>query len=377
MQRVTKSGLRKVLADGTSLDIANRLSAAVGAQRSGDWPEAERLNRAILAVAPRTASAHHGLGNALLATGRSRQAEAAFRTAVELAPASPASRYGLSQALLAQGRYREAQVYLASRHDIAKLGVPRRDYAGVPWAGEDLAGKQLLIFPEQGLGDQIMMARFAPRLQAAGADVTLLCQPTLMEIFSALGVRVVAAEGAARFPKPDYWTTVMDLPGLMGLDGDDVSSPPYLAATQRSSLGEGFHVGVATNGNPAHPNDGQRSLFGEDAARLNALPGVIHSLAPQDGRNLAELAALIAGLDLVISVDSAMAHLAGALGAPVWILVPSLKTDWRWGERGSQTTPWYGSASLFWSAPDGAWSDTIQRVTQRLQTLLQPRPGAE
>lgn len=359
------------------MDIAAQLSAAVGAQRSGDWPEAERLNRAILAVAPRTAAAHHGLGNALLATGRSREAEAAFRAAVELAPASPAPRYGLSQTLMAQGLHREAQAYLVSRHDIAQLAIPRRGYAGVPWAGEDLAGKRLLIFPEQGLGDQIMMARFAPRLQAAGADVTLLCQPVLTEIFSTLGVRVVAAEGAARFPKPDYWTTVIDLPGLMGLERNDVSSSPYLAAPAGASLGAGFHIGVVAVGNPANPNDRQRSLFGEDAARLNALPGVIHSLAPREGRSLADLAALIARLDLVISVDSAVAHLAGALGRPVWILIPAVKTDWRWGERGSQASPWYGSARLFWSAPDGSWADTIQRVTQALQALSQPSAGDE
>lgn len=341
------------------MDIAARLSAAVGAQRSSDWAKAERLNRAILAVAPRTAAAHHGLGNALIATGRPREAEAAFRAAVELAPALSAPRYGLSQTLLAQGRYWEAQAYLTSRHDVTQLAIPRWGYAGVPWTGEDLAGKRLLIFPEQGLGDQIMMARFAPRLQAAGADVTLLCAPALTGIFSTLGVRVVAAEGAASFPKPDYWTTVMDLPGLMGLERDDVSGPPYLAATAGASLGAGFHVGVVALGNPAHPNDRQRSLFGEDAARLNALPCVVHSLAPQDGRSLADVAALIAKLDLVISVDSAMAHLAGALGKPVWILIPALRTDWRWGERGSQTTPWYGSARLFWSAPDGSWTDAI------------------
>jgi len=361
------------------LDIAAQLSAAAEAQRSGSWLEAECLHRAIVALAPRTAAAHHGLGNALLATGRAREAEAAFRMAVELAPASPAPRYGLSQALLAQGRYREAQAYLVSRHEIPKLAIPRPGYGGAPWTGEKLAGKRLLIFPEQGLGDQIMMARFAPRLRAAGADVTLLCHPALTEIFATLGVRVVAAEGAARFPKPDYWTTVMDLPGLMGLEGDAVSCPPYLAAAAAAvaPLGEGLHIGVVANGNPAHPNDRQRSLFGQDAARLNALPGVIHSLAQQDGRSLADVAALIAGLDLVISVDSAMAHLAGALGRPVWILVPALKTDWRWGGRGSQTTPWYGSVRLFWSAPDGAWTDTIQRVTQALQTFPQPSPGAE
>jgi len=344
------------------MDIADQFSAGAAAQLSGRWLDAETIYREILDRDPSSAMAHYSLANALSSTGRMDDAEVHFRIAAQAAPKSPAPRYGLSQVLLALGRYREAQPYLESRHDLPQLKVPRVPYPQPRWTGEPLDGKRLLIFPEQGLGDQIMMARFAPRLQAMGADVTLLCSPPLADLFTGLGVRIVPAAGAASFPKPDYWTTVMGLPGLMGLEGDQVVSDPYLVAPEGPDLGPGFHVGVVTSGNPAHSNDRARSLRAAEANRLHSVATNVHDLAQREGRSLSDLAALISKLDLIITVDTAAAHLAGALGKPVWVLLPYVKTDWRWGARGSVSTPWHQTARLFWSAPDGSWDAALSEI---------------
>jgi tetratricopeptide (TPR) repeat protein len=344
-------------------DVEVELAAAVAHQRAGRFVEAEAGYRLVLATQPNHHAATHNLAGVLQTLGQVQTAEDHFRQALEWAPGSAASRYGLAQNLLIQGRYRDSQAYLSSRYDIPNTRNKRIGYTGAPpWNGESLAGKKLLIFPEQGLGDQIMMARFAALLQARGAEVTLLCTPALCGIFEGLGVHVVAASGAASFPRPDYWTTITDLPGLIGLDRGEISGHAYLKADRAEAAGDGFRVGICVSGNPIHSNDRFRSLGEADAQTLQRLPATTVSLAPQDGRDLTQMAKLIAGLDLVISVDSAIAHLAGALGRPVWILVSRINTDWRWGERGASTTPWYDSARLFWSDPDGGWSQTLAEI---------------
>lgn len=350
--------------------VRDLLRLAEIALRAEDLCTAERFYRLALDTDADNPTAHHNLANTFAVGGRWLDAEMHYRRAADLVPGAHEPRHGLSHALMAQGRYQDAQPYLASRHGVPKLKIPPVAYQGAPpWSGEDLAGKKLLIFPEQGLGDQIMMARFIPRLTAAGADVTLLCSPPLVDIFSSLGVRVLAATGAVEFPRPHFWTTVMDLPGLMGLHGDMVSSAPYVRAPDHPPLGPGFHVGIATQGNPGHANDAARSLRQPDSDRLWALPAMVHSLAREEGRDLTAVAALIGRLDLVISVDSAVAHLAAALGKPVWVLVPSIRPDWRWGLKPTESTPWLPMARLFWSAPDGSWGETIDRMRAELVSL--------
>lgn len=352
------------------MSVRDLLGLAEVALRAEDLSTAERIYRLALETDADNPTAHHNLANTFAVGGRWLDAEMHFRRAADLVPRAHEPRHGLSHALMAQGRYQEAQPYLASRHGVPKLQIPRVPYQGAPpWAGEDLAGKKLLVFPEQGLGDQIMMARFIPSLTAAGAEVTLLCSPPLVDIFSSLGVRVLAATGAVEFPRPHFWTTFMDLPGLMGLQGDMVSCAPYIRVPDRPPLGPGFHVGIATQGNPGHANNAARSLRQPDADRLAALPAAIHSLAREHAGDMNATASLIAKLDLVISVDSAMAHLAAALGKPVWVLVPSIRPDWRWGLKSAGRTPWLPTARLFWSAPDGSWSETIDRVRAELVSL--------
>ncbi|HEV2531751.1 glycosyltransferase family 9 protein, partial [Phenylobacterium sp.] len=250
-----------------------------------------------------------------------------------------------------------------ARHDIPELGAPRPDLPFPQWRGEDLAGKRLLIFGEQGFGDQIMFARFAPWLAARGAEVTLLCNPLLERLFGALGVAVRAMSGRVEFPDPDAWVASGDVAGRAGVTLETLPNAAYLRGAARSSGG----IGVAARGNPRHANDANRSLPPEQAARLLALPGAL-DLDPAATRagDFQDTADLIAGLDLVISVDTSVAHLAAAMGKPVWILIPTLMTDWRWGEAG-ETTPWYPTARLRRQPAPGDWASVIDAVEAELR----------
>jgi hypothetical protein len=226
------------------------------------------------------------------------------------------------------------------------------------WRGERLEGKRLVVWPEQGLGDKIMFSRCLPLLK--GFDVTVLCEPALVRLFRQnFSVDVVEASGQTEFPDPNFWVMYGSLPLRVGA----LPSAPYLSVPPRSLGG----IGVCAQGSPRHPNDANRSLFGEDAARLLSLPGAV-DLSPEasGATDFADTAEIIAGLDLVITVDTSVAHLAGALGKPVWILLPSEGLDWRWGQIGASTA-WYPSATLYRQGAE-PWSSVLDRVIMDAQT---------
>lgn len=343
-----------------------RLWAQVQAAMSGDrWDEAEAVLRDMVGRWPRHRPALHNLAVAVQRRGEATEAEALYRRSLALDPNCHVTRYGLSRALAIQGRHTEAHPYLLSRFHVAETKIRKLGYPRPEWRGEDLAGKRIAVFPEQGLGDQIQMARFARTLRDRGAEVTWLCHPSLSDLFArSLPATVVPASGAAQFTAPDYWTTISDLPGLLQLDGEAVASAPYLEGQGASHAGG---VGLVTRGRPTHNNDRNRSLSAEDADRLRAMLGDPVSLHPEDtgAKDFAQTADIIAGLDLVVTVDTSVAHLAGAMGKPVWILVPAINTDWRWA-RGSSQTPWYASATLFRSAQDGDWRLAMDDIASAL-----------
>lgn len=295
-------------------------------------------------------------GYALAAAGRLCGAEVWFRERLSMVPSDERAAYALSVVLLALGRYAEGVDGYELRHLFGSGALP--DVPWPSWRGEDLNGRRLVIFPEQGFGDAIQFARFAPMLRQAGADVTLLCRPPLERLFSSLGVRVVAASGAADFPEPDYWVRSNSLLRCAGAVANDVPGAPYLDATPREWGG----VGVVGRGNPRHHNDASRSLPPELEGRLLALPGA-KNLSPDitGARDFQDTADIIAGLDLVITVDTSVAHLAGALGKPVWIMLPEHNTDWRW-MRGRSDSPWYPSARLYRQPSPGDWGSVVRAV---------------
>lgn len=289
--------------------------------------------------------AQYSRGNQLWRTGALTGAESAYREAAALS-AHPDIRLNLGNLLLGQGRDEEGWRLYQSRVDrrtsaANSLGFPE-------WTGEPLEGRRLFIWPEQGLGDQIFAARY---LRGLSADhVTLVTPPSLARLFSGLADDVVPrtvpfAVGSAF----DYWTLPLCLP--QWALAQDV---PYLKGRAIRSGG----IGVAWRGN-AEPDPG-RSLPVEVAADLLKLPGAI-SLHPEDtgARDFQDTADLIAGLDLVVSIDTSIAHLAGAMGKRVIVLLQHGCVDWRWRE----CSPWYPSAEIRRQPAPGDWGSAVAYVS--------------
>jgi hypothetical protein len=299
----------------------------------------------------------HRVGSQLMRDGRLIEAEAVYRHVIRLAPEDPRIRMAMAVVLLSRGNYGEAWPYYAARFDVPGAH-PKPAVPWPEWRGEPLRGKRLVVFPEQGLGDQLMFARFALEQQQAGAEVTVLCSEPLVTLFRNVGLQAIAAEGSVEFPDPDYWTTSNSLAGWSGVDVTTLSGAPYLTARARSV---GGRIGVAVRGNPGHLNDANRSITGAAAERLLSIPGAV-SLAPEDtgARDFADTAEIVAGLELVVSVDTSVAHLAGALGKPTSVLLPAIMPDWRWGAA-SETTPWYRTLRLYRQAGAG-WDAVIDRL---------------
>jgi tetratricopeptide (TPR) repeat protein len=344
---------------------------ALGMRRraEGDLAGAREAFRRAIALAPHEPEPHHHLAGVLILSDERQAAEAEYREALELAPGSGPTARALAQFLLADGRYQEGFALWERRHDLAERAKPSLPFP--EWRGEPVAGKKLLIWPEQGFGDQIMFARFAPALRDSGADVTLLCWPGLTRLFDdSLGVRVLPASGAVEFPDPDFWVMTMTLAGRMGASPQTLPAPPYLRATGSwPALPAGLKVGLATVAGAHLPGASSRSLPDDQALRLKALPAQIIDLSPAStgARDFADTAAIVEQLDLVISVDTSMAHLAGGMGKPCWVLVPT-PSDWRW-MHSREDSPWYPTARVYRQPTPGDWASMVDRVIEDFERL--------
>lgn len=265
------------------------------------------------------------------------------------------------EALLRDGCYAEGFRLV----DEAWRIVQPREWLDLPlprWRGEDLRGRRFLISGEQGLGDQIMYARFARLLQARGAEVVWISDRRLSRLFT-LGMGLTAG---AQDELPDglevsFYAPAGTLPAFFFPPLTAPPAEPYIAVPPRAYR-PGARIGVATRGDPAHLANHLRCLPDPLAAQLLALPGVV-SLHPEDTgvADFYDTAEIVAGLDLVISVDTSVAHLAGAMGKPVWVLLSSVWSDWRW-QKDRTDSPWYPSARLYRQAVPGDWAGVLERV---------------
>lgn len=341
---------------------------ADAARQAGSVRLAMEMLRRVAAAAPDDATKLQHLGVTLSMLGRRREAEEVLRRALAIDPADPATHHALATTLMAQGRYREAGPHYAARFALPQLRLRKpADLSAPEWSGEDLAGKRVVVFPEMGFGDQIQHARFTALMRERGAEVWLLCHPDLERLFaeSLAGVRVLAARGTVDFPDPDLWMMSGDMMFLPGVAPQTLPAAPYLRTRQPAPpLPGGFKIGLVTAGNPAHGNDANRSLPQALADDLRArLPGRLLSLAPEatGARDFADTAALVAALDLVVTVDSSVAHLAGAMGRRALVLIPGLNTDWRWMHE-REDSPWYPSLRLYRAHPVHGWPSAIERL---------------
>ncbi|THD80582.1 MAG: hypothetical protein E7812_07590 [Phenylobacterium sp.] len=340
------------------MSIESMFAAAHAAQMRGDFAAAARGYRGLVRSKP--FAANHNLGTVLGASGDLEGAEAAYRAALVADPKAATSRHALSMLLLAQGRYAEAWPEWEARRGVADLQIPAPDLRTPEWRGEDLAGKRLLVFGEQGLGDKIMLARYFAPLKAAGAEVVFACPPILHRLMRRLGVEPAGPEATEASVAADLWTLQGTLPVRFATTLETLPPPADFGLP----LGSGGGVGVVPRGSTVHKNDAERSLGPRHAKRLLALG---RDLRPEasGAEDFEATAEIVAGLDLVISVDTSVVHLAASMGKPTWVLLPARDTDWRW-LRGREDSPWYPSARLFRQRAAGDWDPVLRRIEAAL-----------
>lgn len=287
--------------------------------------------------------------------GRYNLAEGIYREIIARWPDDPRGPYTLSTHLLAREQYEEGWALYESRSAIPETGIVKPKVSFPEWNGEEI--HSLLIYPEQGFGDQIMFSRYVPVLVNMGVRVTLLCRPSLERVFSKLGAAVLPAVGRVEIPRHDAWSLVGSLPHLVG----GLPSAPYLPSRE----GRGG-IGICTHGNPKHVNDLNRSMPSELALMLKA-SGRYISLHPEDtgAEDFQDTADIINDLSLVVTVDTSVAHLAGAMGKPTWLLLPALGVDWRWGRSGDSTV-WYPEMKLFRQHQPDDWDRIVSEVESRI-----------
>jgi Flp pilus assembly protein TadD len=354
--------------------------------------------REAIRLRPGHAETHNNFGFALLELGRIEDATAQFREAIRLRPDYADAHLNLAFALLLRGDFEHGLPEYESRtrrpaHGLTPLPQAR-------WDGGPLEGKTILVRSEQGLGDGIQFVRYVPLLAARGAKVVLECLPELRRLFE--GAPGVANVVARNEPPPpfDVHCPLASLPLIFKTRLDSIpASMPYLQAdpellaaqATRLSIAHGaLNVGLVWAGNPDHRNDRKRSLRLDQLSPLAGVKGV-RFISLQKGRpagqlqspppgmdlvdagaelaDFADTAALIARLDLVITVDTAVAHLAGAMGRPVWVLLP-IAPDWRWLlER--EDSPWYPTMRLFRQDALDEWGVVIAKVVRELEQRAQ------
>lgn len=373
----------------------NRLVALVALDRHAEAiPGLERR----LAHA-RDADTLVNLGLAREAQGEHAAARAAFEEALALAPGHRLAGWNLALLELRLGengfaRYEAHWPGNSRTHKVRELARPL-------WtSGESIAGRSVLLHADEGLGDTIQQLRYVPDVVRLASRVVLEVPSTLAALARSIGEGFEIVEAGGALPATDLHAPLHALPARLGGDrlGERV---PYLRADagriahwrERLGTASELRVGLAWRGNPAHPEDGRRSvalarlrpLFDVPGVRLVSLqldppaedapalaePGAPEALA-ESARGMAETAALIGALDLVISVDTSIAHLAGALGGPAWILLAA-RADWRWLE-GTERTGWYPNATLFRAARGENVDEAVLRMRSALQRFVKLRP---
>lgn len=337
---------------------------------------------------PDAEAAWQGLGKALYDVQRPEEAILAFSRAANLAKEPALARYHRGMARLMTG-----DLLTGWRDFENRLAVPafqHRHFDRPRWNGKALDGQRLLVICEQGYGDVFQFVRYLPLLVERGAQVVLECPQDILDLLapSLPGIEVVPLTSRdAPSVAFDCYAALLSLPYLLGTTLDTIPARvPYLAAAETVRPdGDGLHVGVAWAGRATHPQDHQRSMHAELLAPLATVAGVtLHSLQKDAGNwptlsgltpflkapprkleRFTDTAAVILGLDLVITIDTAVAHLAGALGRPVWLLL-DYGNDWRWMLK-REDTPWYPTMRLFRQKQPGDWTGVIAAVRAALE----------
>ena len=363
------------------------------------WREAEAAFENALRLKPRYVEAHTNLGSCYAHQGRLTEALAAYDVALWLAPEQVSTHWNRSLSLLQLGDYENGWKEYEWRWRRTKS--PMRPLPRPMWDGSSLEGNTILIWSEQGLGDTVQFSRYVPLVKEKGGTVALECPSPLLKLMARFGgVDQLVPEGQP-LPPFDCHVPLMSLPRLFATRLESVPAPKSYITAQADRVErwreamqstDGLKIGLAWQGNPHHQWDRHRSLPLKQLAPLAELanvrlyslqrgPGVeqiagvsgkiriVDLLDPAwtDAEAWAEVAAIMVNLDLVITVDTATAHVAGALGVRTWGLLAAL-CDWRWLQ-GREDTPWYPAMRLFRQDRLGEWAPVIERVAKEVVGL--------
>lgn len=362
-------------------------------EKQGDFDQAIEHYRAGIALQPNAAYTHSGLASALHGRGDFDAALAAYRHAVALAPTHPETQARLALLEMLLGDFASGLPRYEWRLADSRFSSLRGDLPRPRWTGQELAGQTILLRCEQGAGDAMQFVRYVPLLRARGANVTVLCRPDVLRLFqqSMPGIRFVASP--ADVGEFDFHSPLMSLPHALGTTLDTIPRPgPYLHADPAKTDAMRplrdpamLNVGLAWAGAAVHIHDRRRSMTFDTLAPLLPTPRVrFFSLqkgppaeqcraAGESGRitdvtdqltDFADTAALIANLDLVISADTSVIHLAAAMGKRTWTML-SFVPDWRW-QLSRTDSPWYPTMRLFRQPARGDWGSVVEEVKRMM-----------
>jgi hypothetical protein len=411
---------------GNLAAIQNLVGALLGLER---YLEADDWCRQLLQEDPACAPAHLGLGMSLACRDRHPEAEAAFRRALVLDPADRRTRAALFTSLIkskawdrlytiwmamtekdmdpATARFEKAMIHLLfgeleqgweqyeSRFDLPRDPISRMPFAQPLWDGSPFPGRTLLLHWEQGFGDTLMFIRYAAQAHALGGRVVVLAQAPLLSVLRGCPGVDQWLGPADPLPPFDLHLPLLSLPRVLRTRQDTIPAPiPYLRVPSPSRgtpvrPSDHLKVGLVWAGSQVHKHDFLRTLPPEALATLATVPGVdwyslqvgyldappwpLPDLAPHL-KDFSDTARALDKLDLLISVDTAVAHLAGAMGRPVWLMIP-LMPDWRWRLEGA-TSPWYPTLRLFRQTHFNDWTAVIESIHRELTSLAAAsRPG--
>jgi len=375
------------------------IGLAGGYLEKRQYAEALAAFRRVLALQPGSVVAHCNMSLALAGLGRIDEAIEACRKAICIEPGSAVPTFNMGTLLLSQGRYREGWQAYNYRFPMGGEKWLKEDARAAPWMGEALAGKSILILGEQGNGDHIQFVRYLPALSDLGAQVTYVAPARLHRLLRTLHGSITLVSEAPKDSVFDYQCPLINLPGVFEELGMPVPNEPYLHAEPerverwKERIGDhGFKIGVFWQGN-TYKQDYRRSFplgllapmaampdvrlislqIANGSEQLDKLPAgmTVERLGPdfdsgEDG--FLDAAAVIETMDLIVSCDTSIVHLAGALGKRVWIALNDA-AEWRWRREGDDTV-WYPTARLFRQEATGDWDGVFRKMTTALPELL-------
>ena len=358
-------------------------------QDEGRWADAVKYYGQALSLKPDAPETHSSLGNALHRLGRLDEAMVHLERALSIKPDYPTGHFNKALADLLTGNYAEGWPGYEWRWRMKRYGKGKRNFRQPLWDGSPLEGRTIFLHDEQGFGDAIHFVRYASLVERRGGRVVVECRRQLVRFFSTMGaIGEVIARGDP-LPAFDVYAPLMSLPHIFRTTAATIPGDvPYLAAPPEAGPGlpdcpEGtrLRVGIAWAGSRTNTNDRNRSCRLRQFEPLLSIPGVAFfslqkdeaaaELAGTSVRDLsgglgdfADTAAIVGQLDLVVSVDTAVVHVAGALAKPVWVLVP-FSPDWRW-MRDRDDSPWYPTLRLFRQPALGDWASVFATVAGEL-----------